>query len=661
MCGLTGYFSLKHNFEPTDFANANNLVKHRGPDDFGYVCIDRDFRYFEFFDENLSDYKITNNFYIGGLGFRRLSIIDLSKNGHQPFVDEINRIIIVFNGEIYNYIELRTELEKSGHKFKSNTDTEVIIKGYIEWGAECVEKFNGMWAFCLLDLNKKEIFCSRDRLGIKPFYFFHNTEYFIFGSEIKQLLSLIPVQKNENGSVLLDYLYGSYGNETENCYIKGILKLPAGHNATVTFNYQINIYFKKYWDLPSDSDFIEDNYDEDYLKENLFELFQDSIKLRLRSDVPVGTCLSGGLDSSGIACSVKKILGNSSHKLFFIQSPDDKYNEKKYVDLIAKETNFDVFLKKPEEIDFKDDFRKFIWHHDEPLIKASMFGGYEVYRLAKENGVTVVLDGQGADELLGGYYNGVHLIFLYDLLLHHRWKYFGNQLKKNSVLFNESKNLIIRNLFTRIINTIVKSNFNCINTGIQNKNVLKNLQPYVYRDFILNNLEESNIIKAGYKLNRKFHSRFKRESYLLTKHTNLPGILRQVDRNSMAFSVEARVPFLDYRLVEFFYRLPSIAIMKDGYTKYLYRTAMKDIIPEKIRLRTNKIGFEMPERLWLLNSKEYISEFLNNYSEDHIFNIKLIRRDFLETIENQRQYNPLFWRIINAMYWKDIFLNNNKF
>lgn len=658
MCGLTGYFSFKNNFDPKAFANANNLVKHRGPDDFGYVCIDRDFRYFEFFDENLSDYKITNNFFIGGLGFRRLSIIDLSKNGHQPFVDEINKIIIIFNGEIYNYTELRTELEKSGHKFKSNTDTEVIIKGYIEWGAECVKKFNGMWAFCLVDIKSKKLFCSRDRLGIKPFYYFQNNEYFIFASEVKQILPLLPVSKEVNGNVMLDYLYGSYGNETEECFFKSILKLQAGHNAFVSFNNKINVTINKYWDLPPDNDYSDNFYNENLSKETLLNLFENSIRLRLRSDVPVGTCLSGGLDSSGIVCFVKNVIGDSSHKLFHIQSIDEKYNEKAYVDMIVKKTGFDIFIKKPENIDFICDYRKFVWHHDEPLIKASMFGGYEVYRHAKENGVTVVLDGQGADELLGGYYNGVHLTFLYDLLLNYRWGYFGNQLKRNSLTFGESKRAIIQKLLTKIIKSFFKNNFKIIYSGILKNNILKYLQPYIYQDFISNNIIETNILNPGYEPIRDFGSRFKKESYILTKHTNLPGILRQVDRNSMASSVEARVPFLDYRLVEFFFKLPTISIMKDGFTKYIYREAMKNIIPEEIRLRTDKIGFEMPERLWLMNSKGNISEFLNSYSDDNIFNVKMIRKDFLRSIENPDKYNSLYWRIINAMFWKDIFFKN---
>ena len=377
MCGILGHFTVENNFSADRFARANNIVKYRGPDDFGYITLNNEYKINTWTDENMNDYNSQSRT-IGGLGFRRLSIIDLSINGHQPMQVSDGLVWIIYNGEVYNYIELKNELIEKGYNFSTLTDTEVILYSYIEWGKDCLKKFNGMFSFAILDLREKIIFCARDRFGVKPFYYYFNNKNFIFASEIKQILELLPRKTDANYTVLFDFLStGSYGNETEETYFNKVFRLIPGYYYLVDISNpnEINLKKIKWWDFNPDE--IKVNYSEQVVFDNIRLLLEDSIKLRLRSDVTLGTCLSGGLDSSGLVCITDKLLSiyNHKHKVFVIGSNNPEYDETSYAKIIINKTNTDAYFKTPSSEDLQNDLNKFIWHHDEPLIKASMFGG----------------------------------------------------------------------------------------------------------------------------------------------------------------------------------------------------------------------------------------------------------------------------------------------
>ncbi len=657
MCGIVGYFSIAQDGNPKNVARANNMVRYRGPDDYGYMTLDKNGEVKEWQDEWMRDFPPAKKIK-GILGFRRLSILDLSSKGHQPMHEGEFRYWIVFNGEVYNYVEIQKELVARGYHFRSKTDTEVILKSYVEWGYDCLKKFNGMWSFCIFDTRERKLFCARDRLGIKPFYYYFDGTHFIFGSEVKQVLSLLPFDPEMNPTVFFDYLaLGSYGNETEETFFKSVYKMLPGEYMEIRLSDPRKLILKKriWWDLPSCE---EETYsDEDKIYETISYLLEDSIRLRLRSDVPVGTCLSGGLDSSGILSLVDRICKKTNnahkHKVFVIGSINPEIDETHYARLMIENTNVEPFFKFLKPMDLERELDTFIWHHDEPLLTASIFGGWFVYKLAKNGGATVVLDGQGSDELLGGYYCGPHIDFLHELLVSGKIAEFFRQLNANSTLHAVGKSLILkkllRNISKQIARSIVPADFR--------PNVYRSVQRWLKLDFVEANIVKSHALhKDFYPQSRKFSSRIKRQSYELTRFTNLPGILRQVDRNSMAFSVEARVPFLDFRLVEYLFKLPSRLILRNGYTKYVYRESMKGILPEKIRLRTDKRGFTMPDRDLLNGAMTFVNDIIERIpSNSVIYDVENIKKRIAAYIGNEQLYHPIIWRIINAIIWQSKF------
>jgi len=657
MCGIVGYFSIKNDFEPGKFAAANNLVRYRGPDDYGYITVDSELNVHEWKDENLKDFAYHGPIR-GAVGFRRLSILDLSSRGHQPMHEGGFRYWIAFNGEVYNYIEIRKELESRGYSFRSATDTEVVLKSYLEWGSNCLEKFNGMWSFCILDKKQKKLFCARDRLGIKPFYYFFDRKHFIFASEVKQVILLLPVNLGINPAVFFDYLaLGSYGNETRETFFTAVHKMLPGEFLEVDLAKadELNLRRESWWDLPMYAS--NGTVDENKIYRDIQSMLEDSIRLRLRADVPLGTCLSGGLDSSGIVSIVDRINkandNTRRHKVFVIGSIDPSVDETHYAKMVIGNSNVEPFFEFPGPLDLEKELETFIWHHDEPLLTASIFGGWCVYKLARKGGATVVLDGQGSDELLGGYYTGPHIDLLGELVVAGRMGEFFRQLNENSVLYGTGKSVLLgrlaRSMGKRVAHSLLPSDFR--------PGVFRNAKAWLNHDFVRENIARSPLLKRDfYPKSRKFSSWVKKESYELTRFTNLPGILRQVDRNSMAFSVEARVPFLDHRLVEYFFALPSNLILRNGYTKYAYREAMKGIIPEKIRLRTDKRGFVMPDRELLNGARHFVKGIVERLpAASNIYDVRGIRDNILTSISHGDLYKPIVWRIINAIIWQDKF------
>ena len=655
MCGITGSFESGRPLSLRRLREATDMINYRGPDDYGYLLLSPDDRITEV-KRSDSLNGLRDIAFNGGLGFRRLSILDLSEQGHQPMRDESGKYAIVFNGEIYNYIEIREELKSKGYVFRSDCDTEVILYSYIEWGTECVSRFEGMWSFCILDRKERILFCSVDRFGIKPFYYHFGAKEFHFGSEVKQVLHLIGGRSEINRKVLFDYLAAeSYGNETEETFFTGIMKLLPGHNIIVdTGKTEFILRREKYWDLKVNRA-VSELTDEKYIKEKIRELFFESVKMHLRSDVEVGTCLSGGIDSSSIVCAVDRVSdnGGSRQKHFTILSGEGKLNEYEYASEVSKSVNGEHITKTVSSSELRQEIDNLIWHNDEPLLKASMYGGYSAYKLASECGLKVILDGQGHDEYSGGYFTPPYPELLSTLrkngkkdLLKAQKKFLTENEKFSTygIMLSECRYSLrkeLHNMFEkRFRMKLKKTAGEWFDADFVNENVLKS-QLYEKHD-----IEDEFLKKDD----------FKRKSYRLTRRINLPGILRQVDRNSMAFSVEARVPFLDHRIAEFLYSLPAEHIIRGNVTKFMFRESMRGIVPDRILSRTDKIGFYIDEYLLMRESKDFMKEkFEVLEDKDGIFNRKYLLDNTDKMLNDRKSYDSKLWRSLNGIIWKNKF------
>lgn len=631
MCGITGIVNLDNNrINKKILLAMNQALKHRGPDDKGFW--------------------IENNI---GLAQRRLSILDLSPLGHQPMFYDRKNLVIVFNGEIYNYIEIRDKLLKLGYKFRSQTDTEVILAAYQEWGIECLKKFNGMWAFVLYDRRQNQIFAARDRMGVKPFYYFSDKNKFLFASEIKAILKHPEVKAKPNDKIVWDFLICGLVDHDEETFFSGVKELRPGHYLVLKIeNWQLKI--KKYWDLNPEAKTIYQK-DADYAS-RFRELFIDSVKLRLRSDVPLGTCLSGGLDSSSIVCVVNKFLKKEEkiaqigrwQKTFSAVYDDKKYpgcDERQFIKEVVQKTQVRSYLVFPLATKLVREIRDVIYHQDYPFSSTSIYAQWNVFRLAKENGIKVMLDGQGADEQLAGY--------------HPFFGIYWGQLMRNGQTW-----------------TLIKEAYNYSRSHQASfYQVLKDLLIDLVRKgavgdflarFVKNQWPEYNLFVSHWRnqyqsppmiqptdnvFKNALHSGFK---------IGLVSLLRYEDRNSMAFSIESRVPFLDYRLVEFIYSLPDNQKIRNGQTKWVMRQALKGILPEKIRNRQDKIGFATPEEIWMRGilgeemKKVFASE---SFNQRGYFEPGKALEYFENYLKGKNSNYQLFWRLYCLEIWFRVFID----
>ena len=594
MCGISGIINKNlSSVDKNDIKKINDLVAHRGPDGEGY-----------FFKNNFS------------FGHRRLAIIDLSKDGSQPM--NIDGYVITYNGEIYNYIEIREELIKLGEVFETNSDTEVLLRSYIKWGKKCLNKLNGMWAFAIFDPITNQIFCSRDRFGIKPFYYLSNSKNFVFGSEIKQLLSFLKVKKL-NRKIAADYLVYGFEEHTNNTFFKKIYSLSGGSYLIYDLNnntFNIN----KYYNIDSSKKILNNNLSIKKFRKT----FQKSISLRLRADVDVGFCLSGGLDSSSIVAFASSIKRNSNSKIGAIhaRSSYHKNDESEFAKIVAKYSKINLSIVTPSQDDFDDLLFKLTKLQDEPFGSPSLFMQFKVFEEAKKKGYKVMLDGQGGDELLLGYERYFSSI----------WRNL-NFIDKIYELYKISKNNRY-NIFY-FLGVLLYFNFSFIRKKRQNKK-----WKFLKKEF--RNLSDSKHINLISKSQKKINDLKKIEYQYFT----LPHLLKYEDRNSMFHSVESRLPFVDYKLVELSYKLPLKLLLKDGYSKYILRKITKNYLDDKVRLRKDKFGFESPDDIWLKNRKRfnkliYSSKILNKICE---------RKIDIESIDNIQ-----LWRLINIATWEKVY------
>ena len=577
------------------------------------------------------------------LAHRRLSIIDLSDAGLQPFASEDGRLQLLHNGEIYNYRELRAELETKGHRFRSATDTEVILRAYEEWGERCVERFNGMWAFAVWDEHRRRLFCSRDRVGVKPFYFRLERGRLAFASELKAFRADSETRLQANPGAVLDYLEQGWLDHTDETFFRGIAKLPPAHS--LVFD-ESGLRLHRYWRLEP----REPPAGDPALK--VRELFLDAVRLRLRSDVPVGTCLSGGIDSSAIACTVDHLLRTEAEnarpvgkrqRTFTAFFEDRGFDERPYAEAVVDRTSAEAHWISFTDDDLVEALPAIVEAQDEPFGSTSVVAQWYVMREAKRAGLKVMLDGQGADEVLAGYH-GYFGPFFADLLLHGRLVELRRELASYRALHGASVGAAAAALARPFAPARVRRLARARLTGAGS----------------LIHSELRGLRRAAEHDGATYHDRFHRQLHLILTRRGLPELLHYEDRNSMAHSLEARVPFLDYRLVELLFSLDARELIERGRTKAVLRRAVGDLLPPVVRDRVDKLGFVTPEARWLRGA-------LGELAADVFASRSFAERGFVDARAAWRRLERHrlgdldagfeLWRALNLELWARTFLD----
>jgi asparagine synthase (glutamine-hydrolysing) len=635
MCGISGILKFADgNIDLSLLEKMTQAVSHRGPDGYGFVAVNsRTGKSIITHNQPLKANTISEDYNIG-LGHRRLAIIDLSETGNQPM--HRNNLFLTFNGEIYNYIELREELKQKGHIFSSSSDTEVILHAYQEWDISCLDKFAGMFAFALWDQGKGRLFCARDRFGIKPFYYYHNSNQLLFASEIKQFFYEPSIKQKPNDAMAYDYLVHGFLDHTGQTLFKDIYQLEPGSYLIATAQGEVDI--QSYWSLNTDKTL---KISETASAEIFYDLLSRSVREHLRSDTTVGACLSGGLDSTAITCLANYILkeNNATAKQATFSSvfTDSHCDEREYsnavIDFlgIANKTVF------PQMSNVLEDIRTIMDFHDEPFGSTSQYAQWKLYDHIQEAGIKVVLNGQGADEILAGYhscYGAFHL----QLLKEFNWISLAQEIKSCKEHHNY-KNRGIANLAGSALAIYLLG---------PRLSFLRPAPHWLNKDFY--QMAEGELSRPA-----PHHSDNLLSDFLLhLLQFNLRGLLRYEDRNSMAHSVESRLPFLDHRLVEFLFSIPRDQIISKGWTKSILRKSMKDRMPERVRLRKDKMGFVTPEQKWISSlSPKTIDEIINTRTakESGYFDIENTRKEICDITQGRIPFNFLPWRILNFCVW----------
>ena len=585
MCGIVGIWNLDR--EPVDGAKlqlATNAIRHRGPDDEGYLLVDTHGRSAQSCGGPDTDYRLSlpdleqfkSERFDLAFGFRRLAILDLSPGGHQPMCGPDGKFWIVFNGEIYNYRELRDQLASHGHNFKTTSDTEVILAAYKQWGEACVEHFNGMFALAIWDSTAKKIFAARDRFGEKPFYYVYIPQrLFAFASEMKALWAAGLAGRRIHEETLALFTQHGQVEIGEQTIYEGIQRLPQAHTLTLTASGHLQK--RRYWDIDPRVQ-IESWTDQRYAEE-FREHFTNSVNLRLRADVPVGSSLSGGLDSTTVVSVINRLLPETAvQKTFSARFDDPSRDEGKWMDLVTKSNRVERHDVWPTAERFFEELSDLFWHQEEPFTSASVYAQWNVMRLAKQNDVTVLLDGQGADEMLGGYHS--YFDFISDDLL--------NSLDLPGYLKFRRDCLALHGFAPA-------GSF---------RRTLRQRTPEPVKRLLKNRLQRTGALKVeraplDYPAEFAKVSGLRKVLWWSTTRWGLVELLRYADRNSMAHSREVRLPFLDHNLVEFVFKLPERLLMQDGWTKWILREAFRGMVPEEISNRVDKLGYMPPQQKWL--------------------------------------------------------------
>lgn len=620
MCGIAGFTQFNHPMGDVDtLKEMGNAIYHRGPDAGG-----------EYLDEHV------------GLAHRRLAIIDLSEAGNQPMFSADEQLVIAFNGEIYNFLDLRDALEKQGHTFKTHTDTEVILALYEKEGVDCLEKLNGMFAFALWDKNKQELFIARDRIGKKPLYYFSHNNRFAFASEIKSLLTLPDIPREVRTDAVYDFFAYQYVPDPKSIF-KHVHKLPPGHYMTVNSH---GMDIKQYWDISLKN--VSRKSDEE-LTTQLLDIATTCTKRRMISDVPLGAFLSGGIDSSGVVAMMAK-NSDKPVKTCSIGFDEKRFNETEFAKIVA-----DKYKTEHHELtvhsNVKDNLEKIVRYFDEPFADPSLVPTYFVSELARQQ-VTVAVAGDGGDEVFAGY-----------------TKYSVDDIENR--LRNKFPHWLRKGVFPKLANLLAKSNATVCRKG---KSLLTSLSLEPAMGFYLSNAmiddrHWSALIKPEVKndLGDYHPSKLTTDAYercdgpdhlakiLYTDiKTYLPGgILVKVDRMSMANSLEVRAPILDKEVLEFAATVPSNMKFRDGEKKYILKEAFKPLLPDDILYR-KKMGFSVPLANWLRGEVKELAEsylFTKSQGIQQFFDMDKVKEFWQQHQSGKADHSTMLWSMLMFQMW----------
>ena len=655
MCGIAGIVKFKSSDIDlvSSIQKMDAAIEHRGPDGNGYLIINDDSAtpaFSEHTPSSIIESRIlhkpiqklndTNNAQ-AILLHRRLSIIDVQATGYQPMCNTNKDIWITHNGEIYNYVELREELLKLGHTFHTASDTEVILAAYKQWGADCVNRFNGMWAFVIYDKNKKQLFASRDRFGVKPFYYIHIGSVFAFASEQKALIASSLIEFKPNNKAIFDYWMFSSMEKEEEGMFSGIIELFPSHN--LTLNIETGELKKwKYYTLPYTKVYDTETFNEKEVIEKIQSLVLDSIKLRLRSDVTVGSCLSGGIDSSSIVSAIHK-MNHTSLNTFTVAFKDKKIDESHWAKIVSDDTNSKAHTVTPDSKELLADIKNLIYCQDIPIWSTSTYAQYRVMQLIKENNIKVVLDGQGGDELFAGY-ESYYFYYLQDILRNQGVNTFVKASKEIQKLVPSVKQyfkqLVLKEYLYKLPAT----------SQLQARLSIHSELKYLNRDFLNEHVNHLN------EKPEQLDSLNEALAYDFT-NTLLKVYLKCEDRCSMWHSVESRTPFADdINLIEYVFSIPYKYKIQQGKLKPLLREAMRGIVPQQVLDTKDKKGYLTPGPTWIADIKDDLRYIFENPVIDNYMDRKKILKDYDKLFNNPgKPDNSRIFKMIAFPLWLSIF------
>lgn len=667
MCGITGILA-KASISAATLEGMNDLISHRGPDDEGYVLFNKGVASIfggkdtpsEVYESQITycpnkaiRKNLIDDSYTLGLAHRRLAIVDISDSGHQPMSFENGRYWIVYNGEIYNYLELKKELEDLGILFQSTSDTEVILAAYSVWGSKCLSRLNGMWAFAIFDNELQQLFFARDRFGIKPLYYWYASNGVLcFCSEIKQLTAYPGWQAILNKQRAIDFLNHGLIDHTDETLFDGVFQIKPGHQVLINISNWTGEPRKlasRQWYLFQKKEIIGTF---DTCVREFKRKFLSSISLHVKADVSLGSCLSGGLDSSSIVCAANLKLQSQgsmeSLNTFTSCSTEMRFDERKWAEKVESEVKSDAHYVYPSLSELFYEMPKLTWIQDEPFGSTSIYAQWIIFRYAALNGMKVMLDGQGADEQLGGY-DDYFALWFGILFYKGRWISLYREIaatkKQHQFSYPYIFGLLLRGILPTEardwIKKIVHMNINArpkwINACDQGVSFDYPVRGNCFPPNSIREFSEQQLMKS-----------------------NLQMLLHWEDRNSMACSIESRLPFLDYRLVEFSLNIPSEYKINQGLTKRILRQAVKNFVPFDVCNRADKMGFVTPEELWAIRDNP---ELIRLKLEDVVINsCNLINENigniFDEMIAGKRNYDFRVWRAISFSEWVKCFSVN---
>jgi asparagine synthase (glutamine-hydrolysing) len=629
MCGIAGYVSAAPSSDSEAvLKRMTDLIAHRGPDDCGY-----------YHDQHAH------------LGHRRLSIVDVAA-GHQPMANETRSHWIVYNGEVFNHGDIRPQLEQAGHRYKTRCDTETIIHAYEEFGPGSVDLFRGMFAYTIWDWERHQLFAARDRLGIKPFYYYWDGRVFAFASEIKALLMHPAINAELEDQVLPEYLAFGYISE-ERTLFRGIRKLMPGHYLTLDLSgAKPVLQTRQYWDVPVPGP--AQASEKELVAETLRRL-EESVRLRLMSDVPLGMFLSGGIDSSAIAALMKR-LTNAPVKTFAVGYAEQQFSELGYAAQVAESIGTDHHEVKIGIDEFFNELPRLIWHEDEPITWPSSVSLYFVSRLAASE-VKVVLTGEGSDEIFGGYER-----YRWNLINSRAGNLYGvfpsflregvNRHLETTPLLKASVRRKIRHTFIgrdATVESLLLDNFYCAFSREEQNRLLGSTPQAVYGNYLRywNSREGSSLLSRMLYADQK---------------TYLVELLMKQDQMSMASSIESRVPFLDHTLVEFSTSIPNSLKIRGKTQKYILKAALAGLLPAEI-IHRKKMGFPTPVRQWLLDPRaKPLYEALTNRDGflSSIIDRQVLGNLISHHLQRQEDATDRLWRLLNLQLWGDLFLTGRR-